>query len=159
MDKKNNSKKQHSKKMVDSGVSSKKTGKGNKVKVKKYWTVDHMQSCFYDLPEGLKIRSNRSGKAILDKYSPNMDPSYPYKYIFYGEAAPTNHFKTSNLAFGPKRTKVVQRSRPKVVAPSRQHEAEHLFHEVFFGLFGFQYLHSMIEYIMIFDSFVSNIYI
>ena len=64
MDKKNNSKKQHSKKMVESGVSSKKTGKGNKVKVKKYWTVDHMQSCFYDLPEGLKVRLNRSGKAI-----------------------------------------------------------------------------------------------
>ena len=91
MDTKKNSKKQHSKNMAKGGVSSKKMGKGNKVKAKKYYTVDHMQSCFYGLPEGLKIRSNRLGKAILDKHSPNMDPSYPYKYIFYGQAAPTKH--------------------------------------------------------------------
>ena len=35
MDKKNNSKKQHSKNMAKGGVSSKKVGKGNKAKVKK----------------------------------------------------------------------------------------------------------------------------
>jgi len=133
MDKKNNSKKQHSKNMVKGRVSSKKMGMGNMAKVKKYATVDFMQSCFYNLPEGLKIPSNSSGKAVLDYSSPNMDPSYPYKYTFYGQAAPTNHSKTSNLVFGPKRTKVGQHRRPKVVAPPRQHEAEDLFHEVFLG--------------------------
>ena len=133
MDKKNNSKKQHSKKMVESGVSSKKMGKGNKVKVKKYWTVDHMQSCFYDLPEGLKIPSNRSGKAILDRNSPNMDPSHPYKYIFFGKPSPMEQNTLSDLVFGSKRTKVGPRRQTKVVTPPRHQEAEDLFHEVFFG--------------------------
>ena len=43
MDKKNNSKKQHSKNMVKGRVSSKKMGMGNMAKVKKYATVDFMQ--------------------------------------------------------------------------------------------------------------------
>ena len=119
--------------MVKGGVSFKKMGKGNKAKVKKYATVDFMQSCFYNLLEGLKIPSNSSGKAVLGYSSPNMDPSYPQKYTFYSQAAPTNHSKTSNLVFGQKRTKVGRHCRPKVVAPPRQHKAEDLFHEVFFG--------------------------
>ena len=89
MDKKNNSKKRHSKNIVKGGVSPKKIGKGNKAKVKKYGIVDFMQSCAYNLPEGLKIPYNSSRKAVLDHLSPNMDWSYPYKYTFYGQAAPT----------------------------------------------------------------------
>ena len=96
MNKKNNSKKKYSKNIVKGGVSSTKSGKGNKGKVKKYATVDVMQSCAYNLPEGLKIPYNSSRKAVLDHLSPNMDWSYPYKYTFYGQAAHTNHSKTSN---------------------------------------------------------------
>ena len=92
--------------MVKGGVSFKKMGKGNKAKVKKYATVDFMQSCFYNLLEGLKIPSNSSGKAVLGYSSPNMDPSYPQKYTFYSQAAPTNHSKTSNLVFGQKGPKL-----------------------------------------------------
>ena len=58
MDKKKNSKKQHSKNEVKSGQSSKKMGKGNKANAKKYATVDFMQSCAYNLPQGLKIAYN-----------------------------------------------------------------------------------------------------
>ena len=134
MDKQNNSKKKYSKTIVKGGVSSTKSGKGNKGKVKKYVIVDFMQLCAYNLPEGLKIPYNGSGKAVLDYLSPNMDWSYLYKYTFYRQAAPTKHSKMSNLVFGPKRTKVGQRRRPKVVTPPRQHEAEDLFHEVFVGL-------------------------
>ena len=56
--KKNNKKKQPSQDKVKSGPSSK-----NKVKAKtkKYATVDFMQSCVYNLPEGLKIPFNCSG--------------------------------------------------------------------------------------------------
>jgi len=133
MDKKNNSKKRRSKNMVKGSVSSKKMGKGKKAKVKKYATVDFMQSCAYNLPEGLKIAYNSSGKAVLDFLSPNMDWSYPYKYTFYDQEDPTKHSKTSDLVFGPKRTKIGPRRQPTVVTPPRHQEAEDLFNEVFFG--------------------------
>ena len=102
--------------------------------MKKYATFDFLQSCFYNLPEGVKIQLNSSGKAVLDYSSPSMDPSYPYKYTFYSQADPTKKSKTSNLVVAIKRTKAGQRRRSKVVAPPRQHEAEELFLEVLFEL-------------------------
>jgi len=112
--------------MVKGSVSSKKMGKGKKAKVKKYATVDFMQSCAYNLPEGLKIAYNSSGKAVLNW-------SYPHKYTFYDQEDHTKHIKSSDLVFGPKRTKVGPRRQTKVVTPPRNQEAEDLFHEVFFG--------------------------
>jgi len=126
MDKKNNSKKRRSKNMVKGSVSSKKMGKGKKAKVKKYATVDFMQSRAYNLPEGLKIAYNSSGKAVLNW-------SYPHQYTFYDQEDHTKHIKMSDLVFGPKRTKVGPRRQTKVVTPQRNQEAEDLFHEVFFG--------------------------
>ena len=134
MDMKNNKKKQHSKNKVKSSPSSKKMGKGNKVKAnsKKYATVDFMQSCAYNLPDGLKIPYNRSGKAVLDRFSPIMDDAYPYKYTFHDQETPTKRIKTSDLVLVPKRTKVGPRRQQKVVTP-RQQASEDLFNEVFFG--------------------------
>ena len=133
MDTKNNKKKQPSQNKVKSGPSSKKMGKGNKVKAKskKYATVDFMQSCAYNLPEGLRIPFNRSGKAILDRFSPIMDDSYPYKYTFHAQENPAKRTKTSDLVLVPKRTKVAPRRQQKVVTPSEQ-ASKDLFNEVFF---------------------------
>ena len=102
MDMKNNKKNQHLKNKVKSGPSAKQTGKGNKVKAKakKCATVDFMQSCAYHLPEGLKIPYNRSGKAVLDRFFPNMDDKYPYKYTFHAVENPTKQTKTSDLVRG-----------------------------------------------------------
>ena len=72
MDEKKNSMKKHSKNIVEGGVSSSKSDKGNKGKVKKYAIVDFMQLCAYNLPEGLKIAYNGSGKVVLDYLSTNM---------------------------------------------------------------------------------------
>ena len=138
MDTKNDKKKQHSKNKVKSVHSlkkmgkSKKMGNGNqaKAKAKKYATVDFMQSCAYHLPEGLKIPYNRSGKAVLDRFSPNMDDAYPYKYTFHGQDNPSNASKTS-VVLVPKRTKASPRRQQKVVTPS-QRAAEDLFNELFF---------------------------
>ena len=138
MDMKNNKKNQHSKNKVKSVPSSKKMGKskkmveGNKVraKAKKYYTVDFMQSCAYHLPEGLKMPINRSGKAVLDRFSPNMDDAYPYTYTFHAQDHPSNSSKTS-VVLPPKRTKASPRRQQKVVTPSQQ-AAEDLFNEVFF---------------------------
>ena len=134
MDMKNNKKKQHSKNKVKSGPSSKKTGTGNKTtaKSKKYHTVDFMQSCAYNLPEGLQIPYNCSGKAVLDRFSPIMDDSYPYKYTFHAQENPAKRTKTSDLVLVPKRTKASPRRQQKVVTP-RQQASEDLFNEVFFG--------------------------
>ena len=134
MDMKNNKKKKHSKNKVKSGPSSKKTGTGNKTtaKSKKYHTVDFMQSCAYNLPEGLQIPYNRSGKAVLDRFSPIMDDAYPYKYTFHDKATPSKRIKTSDFVLVPKRTQVDPRRQQKVVTP-REQAAEDLFNEVFFG--------------------------
>ena len=94
-------------------------GQGEKAKLKKHAAMDFMQSCAYNLPEGLKIAYNSSGKAVLDYRSPNMDWSYPYKYTFYSQEDPTKHSKTSDLVFGAKRTKVGPRCQPNVVTPPR----------------------------------------
>ena len=91
-----------------------------------------MQSCAYNLPEGLKIPYNSSGEAVLDYSSPNMDDTYPYKYTFYTQEDPTKLSKTSDLVKVPTRTKVGARRQQKVVTP-RQQESEDLFNEVFFG--------------------------
>ena len=100
--------------------------------MKKYATVDFMQSCAYNLPEGLKIPYNSSEKGVLDYSSPNMDDAYLYKYTFYTQEDPTKLSKTSDLVLVPKRTKVGPRRQQKVVTP-RQQKSEDLFNEVFFG--------------------------
>lgn len=91
-------------------------------KTKKYATVDYFQSHFYNLREGRKIPFDSSGKAVVE-FSPVS------KITFFQQDEPTKKKDTSRIVFRKKEKGVPRRRRSRVVAPSRQHEAE--FREVF----------------------------
>ena len=138
IDKRVDGKIQNTKKRVKGEGAAKKEN----VSKKKFQTVDYYQFIFYNLPEGLKILFNRAGKARLE-WSP------PYEITLYLQQAPPKN--DSKRVFQPKGTKGGQRRRSNVMASApRQHEAEDLFHEVFFGISSLKVL---------FNSLVFNVHI
>ena len=92
--------------------------------MKKYTSVDFLESRFFGIPEGLKIPFDRSGKAEYE-ISPH------YKVTFYQHEDPPKKADLSKRFFGKKRIKGARRRRSKPVSPPWQDEAEAEFRRVF----------------------------